>query len=203
LRLTELGLDAYLVKPITRRELFEAIRSVLAEASHDSSDAFSKRPGLEASKQAGTQDGPRARILIAEDAPDNRFVIEAYLRREPYQLDFVQNGKEAIAKFTTQRYFMVLMDIQMPEVDGLTATRAIRQWETDHGLARTPIVALSASVLEEDVRSALSAGCNLHIGKPVKKQILLDVIRSFSLVRTGSSDELPGGAQPPTVIAAA
>jgi two-component system sensor histidine kinase/response regulator len=202
-RLAELGLDAYLVKPITRRELFEAIRSVLAEASHDSSDAFSKRPGLEAPKQAGTQDEPRARILIAEDAPDNRFVIEAYLRREPYQLDFVQNGKEAIAKFTTQRYSMVLMDIQMPEVDGLTATRAIRQWETDHGLARTPIVALSASVLEEDVRSALSAGCNLHIGKPVKKQILLDVIRSFSLVRTGSSDELPGGAQPPTVIAAA
>ncbi len=65
----------------------------------------------------------------------------------------------------------------MPQMDGLTATHTIRQWEQDQKLAPTPIIALSASVLEEDARRALSAGCNMHLAKPIKKRTLLDAIR--------------------------
>jgi CheY-like chemotaxis protein len=65
----------------------------------------------------------------------------------------------------------------MPEMDGLTATRTIRQWEQDNRLPPTPIIALSASVLEEDVQRALAAGCDMHLAKPVKKRVLLDAIR--------------------------
>ena len=64
-----------------------------------------------------------SRILVADDSPDNRLLIAAYLRNEPYQVDFAEDGKEAVEKFTANRYDMVFMDVQMPEMDGLTATR--------------------------------------------------------------------------------
>jgi CheY-like chemotaxis protein len=70
------------------------------------------------------------------------------------------------------------MDMQMPELDGLDATRIIRKWEKEHGLGPSPIIALTASVLDEDVKRAIAAGCSSHIGKPVKKQLILDAIRS-------------------------
>jgi CheY-like chemotaxis protein len=130
----------------------------------------------------------QTRILIAEDAPDNRLLISEYLRREPYQIDFADNGKEAVEKFKAQRYDMVFMDIQMPELDGLAATRFIRQWETEQTLAPTPIIALTASVLEEDVHNALGAGCNMHMSKPIKKRNLLDTIRNIVVVHASSAD---------------
>ncbi len=71
----------------------------------------------------------------------------------------------------------------MPEMDGLTATRMIRQWEKDRGRTPTPIVALSASALEEDVQRAAEAGCDLHVSKPVKKSVMLETIRNVALLR--------------------
>ena len=105
-------------------------------------------------------------------------LIQAYLRRSPHQVDLAENGRVAVDKFITKPYDLVLMDIQMPELDGLDATRIIREWEREHGLGPSPIIALTASVLDEDVRRALAAGCTSHIGKPVKKQLILDAIRS-------------------------
>jgi CheY-like chemotaxis protein len=69
------------------------------------------------------------------------------------------------------------MDVQMPEIDGLAATRAIRQWESEQGLSRTPIIALTASALDEDVKRSLAAGCDQHISKPVRRPVLLAAIR--------------------------
>jgi CheY-like chemotaxis protein len=114
-------------------------------------------------------------------------LVGAYLRHEPYQLDFAVDGKEAIEKFTAQRYNLVFMDIQMPEVDGLTATRTIRQWEQDQGRAPTPIIALTAFALEEDVQRILAAGCNAHLAKPVKKRMLLDAICNAALMCNGKA----------------
>jgi CheY-like chemotaxis protein len=154
-RLKELGVSVYLLKPVTRKQLFEAIHRALEEANQDKANAMSERQTPEpATKQAA--DVRQTRILIAEDAPDNRLLISAYLRREPYQIDFAENGKEAVEKFKAQGYDMVFMDIQMPELDGLAATRFIRQWETEQTLTPTPIIALTASVLEEDVHNALA-----------------------------------------------
>ncbi len=174
-RMHEHGLNAYLVKPITRNELLETIRGVLDPANPDMPDSMLRRE----SRQSAT--GPssetrRMKILVAEDAADNRLVISSFLRHEPYKLDFALNGKEVIEKFKSSSYDIVLMDMQMPEVDGFAATRSIRESEKSNGGRHTPIVALTASVLEEDVQRALAAGCDLHVGKPVKKAVLLDSI---------------------------
>jgi CheY-like chemotaxis protein len=72
---------------------------------------------------------------------------------------------------------VVLMDIQMPVMDGLETTRAIRAWEKESGLSRTPILALSASALDEDVRRTLDAGVDMHVSKPIKKSVLLAAIK--------------------------
>jgi CheY-like chemotaxis protein len=187
-RLRELGLDAYLVKPITRKELFEAIRRVIEEANLNSADTLPERRAQQI-QRATSADAPEMRILVAEDSPDNRLVIAAYLRREPYQVDFAVDGREAVNKFIVQHYDLIFMDIQMPEVDGLAATRTIRRWENDHGLSPTPIIALTASVLEEDVKLALASGCNLHMSKPVRKRALLDAVRNAALLRKAATPE--------------
>ncbi len=96
---------------------------------------------------------------MADDSADNRLLISAYLRREPCELDFAENGKIAFEKFKSNQYDMVFMDVQMPEIDGLAATELIRKWEISNSRAATPIVALTASALEEDVCRTLAAGC--------------------------------------------
>jgi two-component system sensor histidine kinase/response regulator len=116
------------------------------------------------------------RILLADDSADNRLLVRAYLKKTPYQLDEAENGRVAIDKFFSRAYDLVLMDIQMPEIDGYTATRAIRDWERTHHRPRTPILALTASALEENQLRTREAGCDAHITKPVKKATLLEAI---------------------------
>jgi two-component system, sensor histidine kinase and response regulator len=147
-RLRALALDAYLVKPITRKELFEAIYRVLADSNRPGTPPM---PQLQPSSVANSAAGDvlKQRVLLAEDSPDNRMVISAFLRREPYEIDFAENSEIVVDRFRAQAYDLVLMDIQMPKMDGLAATRSIRQWEEDHRIAHTPIIALTASVLED------------------------------------------------------
>jgi CheY-like chemotaxis protein len=192
--LRDLSLSACLVKPVTRKELFEAICRLQEEANQDGENAMPERQALEAAEHP-TADARQTRILIAEDSPDNRLVIGAYLRREPYQVDFAENGTEAVQKFKAQQYDIVLMDIQMPALDGLGATRLIRQWEAEQRLAETPIIALTASVLEEDVRNALAAGCNMHLSKPIKKRTLIETIRNMVVLRVNGAATSTKGAE--------
>ncbi|HVN27354.1 MAG TPA: response regulator, partial [Candidatus Binataceae bacterium] len=115
-------------------------------------------------------------VLLADDSPDNRMLIRAYLRKTPYLLDEVENGQMAYERFMAKRYDLVLMDIQMPVLDGYTAVRMMRDWERDHAFHRTPIIALTASALDDAVRRARDAGCDMHVSKPVKKTTLLEAI---------------------------
>ena len=85
------------------------------------------------------------RILVADDSADNRLLISAFLKNTPYKIDEVENGALAVEHFVAHKYDLVLMDIQMPVMDGHAATRAIRDWERDNHRAPTPIVALSAA----------------------------------------------------------
>ena len=117
------------------------------------------------------------RILLADDSIDNRMLIRAYLGKTGYGLDEAENGKVAVDKLLSGTYDLVLMDIQMPVMDGFSAVRCIRQWELEHGARRTPIIALTASTFEETIRKAVDAGCDSHLGKPLKRSTLLRVIR--------------------------
>jgi signal transduction histidine kinase len=116
------------------------------------------------------------RILLAEDIETNRLVMRAYLKDLPYQLDFAENGELAVAKFMSANYDLVLMDMQMPVMDGCTAVRRIREWERSQHRMWTPIFALTADALEEERIKSLSAGCNLHLSKPIRKDALIKAI---------------------------
>jgi CheY-like chemotaxis protein len=191
-RVHELGLDGYMMKPITRRGLFEAINRLLNDTGRNGTAVLSRSVSENADAQASAF--TVSKILIADDSPDNRMLIAAYLKNEPYQIEFAENGKQAIEKFTSDRYDLVFMDMQMPEMDGLTATRIVRQWEKDHARSRTPIVALSAAALEEDVKHAIDAGCDLHVSKPVKKRVLLETIRHAAELMPAHSDHSASAA---------
>ena len=119
-------------------------------------------------------------ILLAEDVSDNRLLIQAYLKRTPYRLDIAENGDIAYGKFKVGRYDLVLMDMQMPVLDGYDATRAIRQWEAEHHRPPTPIIALTAYALKEDEKKSLDAGCTGHLTKPIKKPTLLAAISEYT-----------------------
>jgi PAS domain S-box-containing protein len=116
------------------------------------------------------------RILVADDSPDNRMLISAFLKSTPYCIDPVENGALAVEHFIANTYDLVLMDVQMPVMDGHAAVRAIRAWERDNSRPPTPIVALSAAALSESIASSLEAGCDEHVTKPIRKAALLAVI---------------------------
>ena len=170
-QLHELGVRAYLVKPIRRAELIEAIGRAMGGAAVAESTV---RPL--AAEVTGALRG--LRILLADDSPDNRMLVRAFLSKTGCQLDEAEDGREAFARFTTGNYDLVLMDIRMPVIDGIEATRAIRRWENENRARRTPIIALTASALPLAVRTCLAAGCDTHVSKPIKRATLIDTIRA-------------------------
>ena len=132
------------------------------------------------------------RILMAEDSPDNCTIALAYLEDTPYQIDVAENGRLACEMFKAGHYDLVLMDRQMPVMDGLTATRTLRAWEKANGLLPTPIIALTASALKGDRETCLAAGCTAYLTKPIKQDVLLQAIRDYSSAGARSSD---GGSE--------
>jgi CheY-like chemotaxis protein/HPt (histidine-containing phosphotransfer) domain-containing protein len=138
-------------------------------------------------------DAPALKVLLADDSADNRLLINAYFRNLPYLVDEVENGQQAIERATAQRYDVILMDIQMPLVDGYTATRTIRNWEREHGQTPVPIIAVTASALDEAVRKSFESGCNAHVSKPVRKATLVEAIREVLETAGAKSAHSPEG----------
>jgi two-component system, sensor histidine kinase and response regulator len=175
----QLGLDGYLVKPVRRLELFDAIAAAISHRKTENARTDAE-PSTDQSEVASQQ--RRLRILLTDDARDNRVLICAYLKDSQAQIDEAENGMIAVAKADVEKYDVILMDIQMPVMYGLEAIRHIRERERDQGISpRVPIVALTASALESDVRLSLDAGADLHVGKPVKKAVLLAAIESLTV----------------------
>ena len=114
-----------------------------------------------------------------DDSEDNRRLIQAYLRNFPYRIDLAENGEIAVEKFMTGRYDLVLMDLQMPVMDGYEATRKIREWEKAHLAGTIPIIALTAHAFREKGQKSLNAGCTDHLTKPIKKMVLLENIQKY------------------------
>jgi CheY-like chemotaxis protein len=116
-------------------------------------------------------------ILLVEDSPDNRTITLAYLQDTPYRVEIADNGTVAYKKFTAEHYDLVLMDRQMPVMDGLTATRAMRAWEQANHRPPTVIIALTASALKGDQEKFVAAGCTAYLTKPIKQEALLQAIK--------------------------
>ncbi len=123
---------------------------------------------------------PALRILMAEDSPDNCTIALAYLEDTPYRIDVAETGLIACEMFKAGHYDLVLMDRQMPVMDGLTATRTLRAWEKANGRPPTPIIALTASALKGDRETCLAAGCTAYLTKPIKQDVLRQAIRAYS-----------------------
>lgn len=161
-----LGLGAYVTKPITNRKLEQVFARCVTH------------PGGPERAVTRTQDSG-ATILMAEDSADNQRLVRAYVERTGHRLDIAENGREAYRMFRTGSYDLVLMDIQMPVMDGLTAARMIREWEREAQREAVPILAFTAHASEEQVKQSLAAGCTAHITKPVRKAVLLAEIEKW------------------------
>jgi signal transduction histidine kinase len=131
---------------------------------------------------AGSTAGPdrRLRILVADDSEDNRTLIGFYLKRLPYDVDLVEDGAAAVDRFKSGRFDLVIMDLQMPVLDGYGAVKAIRRWEAEAGRPRTPILALTAYAVDEKLAESLTTGCSGFLTKPVTKDKLLSAIREHA-----------------------
>ncbi|MCY0876026.1 MAG: response regulator [Firmicutes bacterium] len=175
-RARDAGIVSYLVKPVKKYAVVQAVHNALINGGPiREQDPHGKLASSE----------PQAkRILLAEDSEDNRFLIQQYLKEEPYFILLASDGREAVEIYSRECVDLILMDIQMPEVDGYTATRQIRQLEKNTGKLPVPILALSANSLPGDAEKSMQAGCTSHLTKPIRKGTLLKALEDH-LVRDG------------------
>ena len=166
-RYRQLGVQGLLLKPVRRRELGEVLSSALSEG--DYAAERSRRPPAFAK-------APPLRILLADDSEDNRLLVQAFLADSGHRLDTVEDGRAAVERVAGGHYDLVLMDLQMPVLDGLSAIREIRRRERETGAAPTRILALSAHAMPEHLVRSREAGADGHVVKPLRKAMLLDAI---------------------------
>ncbi|MBF0612305.1 MAG: response regulator [Magnetococcales bacterium] len=117
------------------------------------------------------------RILLAEDSEDNQTLFRIYMEKTPHQMVIVTDGVEAVSQVKEEAFDLVLMDIQMPNMDGYTATQSIRRWERETGRVPLIIITLSAHAAIEKKEESLAAGCDDHLTKPIEKQVLLAALQ--------------------------
>ena len=134
------------------------------------------------------------RILLAEDHPTNQKVIQLILEPFGVDLEIVENGALALERLAAAPFDLVLMDMQMPELDGLDATRGLRVLEAETGQGRTPVIMLTANALDEHVRDSLGAGADRHLSKPISPPSLLDAIAELLIARRVAENVLQGEA---------
>ncbi|MBI4005148.1 MAG: response regulator [Gammaproteobacteria bacterium] len=170
-RIKAIGINSYLVKPVKQLELLDMVSNSL----------FGKETSLKPDSVIQDADvkGTVRRLLLVDDNPDNRMLIKAYLKKTSYEIDEAENGEIAVGMFQQGHYDLVLMDVQMPVMDGHKATRMVRAWETEKHKSATPVIALTAHATREEVNKCLSAGCTSHLAKPIKKSLLMDMLQNY------------------------
>jgi two-component system sensor histidine kinase/response regulator len=177
------GIDAYLTKPVRQSRLYDAIATVMS-APEDDMPKNTQPATSHGRKKETISSG--ARILIAEDNPVNQKVAVRMLERLSYQADVAADGLEAVEALSRVPYAVVLMDVQMPEMDGYAATAEIRRRE-EGTERRTPIIAMTANAMEGDQEKAREAGMDDYVSKPVKPEELDEVLKRW-IPREGAID---------------
>jgi two-component system sensor histidine kinase/response regulator len=174
-RCRELGIQGYLTKPIKRSDLLEAINVVLGSQTR-----AELSPSLVTLHSLRESRG-RLRILLAEDNRVNQVLAVRLLEKRGHEVAVAGNGEEALEALDKQAFDLVLMDVQMPEMDGLQATAAIRKSEMKSG-KHIPIIAMTAHAMAGDKDRCLEAGMDDYITKPIRPEQLDDVLKRYSLV---------------------
>jgi PAS domain S-box-containing protein len=180
-RCRELGINRYLVKPIGRSELFNTIMAVLEEEKSQPTPVFSFEPAI--LPPAGSPPSS-LHILIAEDNPVNQMYLRLALEKMGHTTVTVATGRDAMQRVLDETFDLVFMDVQMPEMDGLDATAAIRQLENGTG-RHVAIVAMTAHALKGDRERCLAAGMDGYISKPAKLSEIAAVISGLSQATAG------------------
>ncbi|MDF1820476.1 MAG: response regulator [Alcanivoracaceae bacterium] len=168
------GIHKVLSKPVSGPRLKQALSEamgMITPRSDDAADGIMPDPGL--------------RILVAEDHLLSQKVIRGMLAKLNLEPDVVSNGAEAVEAIQKTDYDLVLMDCEMPQMDGFEATRRIRDWERMHGRRPLPIIALTAHILREHKERSMASGMNAHVAKPVELGALAEVIVRFTRPAAG------------------
>jgi two-component system sensor histidine kinase/response regulator len=186
-RCEALGVNVFLPKPITASSLFDAVVQAQGARVHAARRALDAPLAKEFD----------ARMLLAEDNEANQMVASELLSRLGIEIEIANNGREALdmVRAAPDRYAAVLMDVQMPEMDGLAATRALREIPA---LGKLPILAMTANAMKADLDACLAAGMDDHIAKPIERRTLVETLRRWLPARRTSSEDgsrrpRPGG----------
>jgi two-component system, sensor histidine kinase and response regulator len=185
-RCRELGISAYLVKPIRQGELLEAVCNVLKQPSGDETSRLITRHSLREERK-------RLRVLLAEDNAVNQTLAVRILEKRGYGVRVAGNGREALAALQKEEFDLILMDVQMPEMDGFETTAAIRLREKGSG-KRMPIVAMTAHALKGDEERCLAAGMDAYVSKPIRTNELFATIERV-MAETKNQDAMPKGVK--------
>jgi PAS domain S-box-containing protein len=184
----QMGLAAYLVKPIKQSELFDAVVMVLGV------NAVDEKPPPASTERPPLASLPPLRVLLVEDSPINQRLAVALLQKHGHHVTVANDGLEAVATLESQAFDLVLMDVQMPEMDGYEATAKIRQRERQTG-RHIPIVAMTAHAMKGDRESCLAAGMDGYVAKPIRAQQVFEAIAAALRRQADSPNTADGQPQ--------
>lgn len=173
------GIEGFLVKPVNRSILFDSIMNLFGDNASNNvipeRQSFHSQPEMDSFRNVS--------VLLAEDNELNQQVAVELLEAAGIQVEVVANGRLAVETICRDEahdtYDMVLMDIQMPEMDGLTATETIRAFEKEHGKEHVPIIAMTAHALPEEKERCRAVGMDAHISKPIDPRLVFSTIKSW------------------------
>ena len=173
----EIGIEGYLIKPIRQNELYKAIQSILGFPVEEHVD----EPRLVTRHTLAEEQRGSLRVLLVEDYPTNQQIALRHLEGGGCRVDLAENGRQAVQAFKGNDYDVILMDIQMPDMDGYQATDAIRNLEAELAeKPRIPIIAMTAHALQGYKEKCLAAGMDDFITKPLKRKDLLAMVYKWS-----------------------
>ncbi|MFO7867206.1 MAG: response regulator [Candidatus Aminicenantes bacterium] len=175
-RLKAIGFSAFLTKPVKQSQLYDRLIGILgvdAEAAKSQESAPVAHPAMDKAHRS------KVRILLAEDNLTNQEVALGILKKLGFSADVAANGREAVQALEKAPYDLVLMDIQMPEMNGIEATRAIRSGKTGVLNPKIPIIAMTAHAMKGDRELLIEAGMNDYISKPIAPQVLEETLEKW------------------------
>jgi CheY-like chemotaxis protein/HPt (histidine-containing phosphotransfer) domain-containing protein len=187
-RLAALGFAAYLTKPVRARELIDAVARVMGGGPRQWQMDTQPMITLNMLTQSAAQQRFAGHVLLVEDNFVNQKVAVRFLERLGCTVDVAGNGAEGVTACQQRHFDIVLMDLQMPVMDGMTATRKIREWET---AGRMPIIALTANAMTGDRELCEAAGMDGYLTKPIEVERLRNILAKFGLARedAGAADD--------------